>query len=167
MTMEKGLLYNFTGNGKGKTSAALGMDFLKGYFLKDLDEKKTTLLLRVCTIFFVVAALVLALLNLGVISSIQSLSWGAISGFFLAPYVFGTLWKKTTKAGASAGSVVGFACAILIPTVCKSAFPSIARWCTTVNSCAVATILPLIVTPVVSALTKKPDPERIAFLFEK
>ena len=31
------------------------------------------------------AALVLALLNLGVISSIQSLSWGAISGFFLAP----------------------------------------------------------------------------------
>jgi len=149
------------------SSAALGMDFLKGYFLKDLDEKRTTLLLRVCTVFFVVAALVLALLNLGVISSIQSLSWGAISGFFLAPYVFGTLWKKTTKAGAIAGSVVGFACAILIPTVCKSAFPSIARWCTTVNSCAVATVLPLIVTPVVSALTKKPDPERIAFLFGK
>ena len=147
------------------SSAALGMDFIKGYCAKDLDEKKTTMLLRICTLFFVLAALVLALLNLGVISSIQSLAWGSMSGFFLAPYVFGTLGKKVTKAGAIAGSIVGLACAVLIPTLCKSAFPAIAKYCSTVNACAIATILPLIVTPVVSAFTKKPDEAHIARIF--
>ena len=140
------------------SAAAIGMDFLKGYFLKDLSEQKTTLLLRVCTVLFMLAALVLALLNLGVISSIQSLAWGAISGFFLAPYVFGTLGKRVTKAGAIAGSIVGLACALLIPTLVKAAFPALAPYCTTVNACAVATVLPLIVTPVVSAFTEKLDP---------
>ena len=147
------------------SSAALGMDIIKGYCAKDLDEKKTTTVLRVCTLFFVLAALVLALLNLGVISSIQSLAWGAISGFFLAPYVYGTLSKRVTKAAAVTGSLLGLACAVLIPTVVKSSFPAIAKYCNTVNGCAVATVLPLIVTPIVSAFTKKPDPEHIAYIF--
>lgn len=147
------------------SAAALGMDFLKGYCFKNLDEKKTTNLLRFCTMFFVLAALVLALLNLGVISSIQSLAWGAMSGFFLAPYIFGILGKKVTKAGAIAGSITGIAIAVLIPTVCKSAFPAIAQYCTTVNACAIATVLPLIVTPIVSAFTKKFDDDHINRIF--
>ena len=147
------------------SAAAIGMDFLKGYFLKDLSEQKTTLLLRVCTVLFMLAALVLALLNLGVISSIQSLAWGAISGFFLAPYVFGTLGKTVTRAGALAGSIVGLACALLIPTLVKAAFPALAPYCTTVNACAVATVLPLAVTPVVSAFTKKLDPAYLDTIF--
>ncbi len=147
------------------SSAALGMDFIKGYCAKGLDEKKTTTLLRFCTIFFVFAALVLALLNLGVISSIQSLSWGAISGFFLAPYVYSALSKKVTKAGAITGSIIGLACAVLIPTLVKSAAPSIAKYCSTVNACAIATVIPLIITPIVSAFTKKPDPDFIEHIF--
>ena len=147
------------------SAAAIGVDFLTGYVVKDLDEQKTTLILRVCTVVFMLAALVLALLNLGVISSIQSLAWGAISGFFLAPYVFGTLSKWVTKSGAIAGSVTGFACSVLIPTLVKSAVPSLAPYCTTVNACAVATVLPLIVTPIVSAFTRKPDPGHIALIF--
>jgi SSS family solute:Na+ symporter len=147
------------------SSAALGMDILKGYCVKDMDEKKTTTVLRICTLFFVLAALVLALLNLGVISSIQSLAWGAISGFFLAPYVYGTLSKRVTKAAAITGSLLGLACAVLIPTLVKSSFPAIAKYCNTVNGCAVATVLPLIMTPIISAFTKKPDPEHIAMIF--
>ena len=57
------------------------------------------------------------------------------------------------------------ACAVLIPTLCKSAFPAIAKYCSTVNACAVATVIPLIITPIVSAFTKKPDPEFIARIF--
>lgn len=149
------------------SSAALGNDFIKGYIKKDLDEKQTTRLLQFCTVFFVVAALVLALLNLGVISSIQSLSWGAMSGFFLAPYLYGTLSKKTTKAGAIAGSVSGIAIAILIPTVVKSAFPGLAPYCSTVNACAIATVFPMIVVPVVSSFTKKVAPSRVEFAFSE
>ena len=149
------------------SSAALGMDFIKGYVAKNLDEKKTTLLLRVCTLFFVAAALILALLNLGVISSIQSLAWGSMSGFFLAPYIFGTMGKKVTKAGAIAGSIVGLACAVLIPTVVKSSVPALAPYCSTINACAIATLLPLIVTPIVSSFTKKMDKEYVDEIFAK
>lgn len=147
------------------SSAALGMDFIKGYFAKNLDEKKTNILLRSCTLFFVAAALTLALLNLGVISSIQSLAWGAMSGFFLAPYIYGALSKRATKASAITGSLVGLACAVLIPTVCKSAIPSIAKYCTTINSCAIATTLPIVIMPIVSAFTKKEDSAEISAFF--
>ena len=149
------------------SSAALGSDFIKGYVKKDLNEKQTTRLLQGCTVFFVVAALVLALLNLGVISSIQSLAWGAMSGFFLAPYIYGTLGKWPTKAGAIAGSVSGIAIAVLIPTLVKSVFPGLAPYCTTVNACAIATIVPMIVMPVVSAFTKKVSPARVRFAFDE
>ena len=147
-------------------SASFGVDFIKGYIKKDMTEERTTVLLQFCTVFFVLGSLVLALLNLGVISSIQSLAWGAMSGFFLAPYVYGTLGKWPTKTAAITGSVVGIACAVLIPTVVKSAFPDIAKYCNTVNACAIATTLPLIVVPIVSAFTKKVEPGRVAFCFD-
>ncbi len=147
-------------------SASFGVDFIKGYVKKDLSEARTTVLLKFATVFFVLGSLVLALLNLGVISSIQSLAWGAMSGFFLAPYVYGALGKWPTKTAAITGSVVGIACAVLIPTACKSAFPEIAKYCTTVNACAIATTVPMIVVPVVSALTKKVEPERVAYCFD-
>ncbi len=148
------------------SSASFGVDFIKGYVKKDLSEARTTILLKFSTVFFVLGSLILALLNLGVISSIQSLAWGAMSGFFLAPYVYGALGKWPTKAGAIAGSIVGIACAVLIPTACKSAFPSIAKYCTTVNACAIATTLPLIVVPIVSAFTKKVDAGRVEYCFD-
>ncbi|MCR5577040.1 MAG: hypothetical protein K6F56_08540 [Oscillospiraceae bacterium] len=147
-------------------SASFGVDFIKGYVKKDMSEERTTVLLQFCTVFFVLGSLVLALLNLGVISSIQSLAWGAMSGFFLAPYVYGTLGKWPTKTAAITGSIVGLACAVLIPTVVKSAFPDIAKYCSTVNACAIATTLPLIVVPIVSAFTKKVEPGRVAFCFD-
>ena len=149
------------------SAAALGSDFIKGYIRKDMGEQATTRLLKVCTVFFVAAALILALMNLGVISSIQSLAWGAMSGFFLAPYLFGTLGKWPTKAGAIAGSATGIACAVLIPTLVKSLCPGIAQYCTTVNACAIATVLPMIVVPVVSAFTGKVDPRRGEFAFDE
>ncbi len=147
-------------------SASFGVDFIKGYVKKDLSEARTTVLLKFATVFFVLGSLILALLNLGVISSIQSLAWGAMSGFFLAPYVYGALGKWPTKTAAITGSVVGIGCAVLIPTVCKSAFPEIAKYCTTVNACAIATTVPMIVVPIVSALTKKVDAERVAYCFD-
>ena len=89
-----------------------------------------------------------------------------MSGSFLAPYVYGALGKWPTKASAIAGSVVGIACAVLIPTVVKSSFPNIAQYCTTVNACAVATVLPLLVVPVVSTSTKKMDKDYVDPMFE-
>ncbi len=147
------------------SSAALGNDFIKGYIKKDLNDRQTTQLLQLCTVFFVAAALILALLNLGVISSIQSLSWGAMSGFFLAPYLYGTLTKWPTKAGAIAGSVSGIAIAVLVPTLVKGAFPAIAPYCSTVNACALATIVPMVVVPAVSVFSRKLDVLRVEFAF--
>ena len=45
-------------------------------------------------------------------------SWGAISGSFMAPYVFSLYYKKANKFGAWTGILSGFSVA-LIPAVCK------------------------------------------------
>lgn len=147
------------------SAAALGSDFIKGYIKKDMSEKSVNILLKVCTAFFIVAALVVALLKLGIVSSLQSLAWGAMSGFFIAPYIYGTTTKWVTKAGAIAGSVFGLAAAILIPTLVKSACPSIAPYCSTVMACAIATVVPMIIVPIVSAFTKKYDKKHLDFCF--
>jgi len=151
------------------STSALGMDFIKGYIKKDMSDKSVTTLMRILSVVFVALALVLALLNLGVISSIQSLAWGAMSGFFLSPYLYSIIGgKRTSSAAAITGGAVGISCALLIPTVVKAVVPaSIAVYCTTVNACAVALILPLIVVPCVSIFTKKPSQEHLEFVYRK
>jgi len=44
------------------------------------------------------------------------MSWGTLLGVFLAPYLFGLFWKRTTLAGVYAGIGVGLASACLLFT---------------------------------------------------
>jgi len=138
------------------SSAALGMDFVKGYVKKDMKEEKVTLLMRILSIVFVVLAVALALLNLGAVSKLQSLAWGAMSGFFLTPYMYGVLWKGTTKAGAMAGGIVGVACAVILPLAFKM---------TTINACFFALLVPIVVVPLVSLVTPKLDKRLTDFAY--
>jgi len=138
------------------SSAALGMDFIKGYLKKDMKDEKVTLLMRVLTIVFVVLAVSLALMNLGAVSRLQSLAWGAMSGFFLTPYMYGILWKRTTKVGAMAGGIVGVACAVILPLAFKMS---------TINACFYALLVPIAVVPLVSLVTPKPSEKFLDFAY--
>lgn len=89
------------------SSSSISIDFIKGFVWSKISDKQMIILMRVLCFVFVAISYVLAIMNSSTIVSLMSLSWGVISGMFLAPYVFGIWWKKTTKTGAWAGFITG------------------------------------------------------------
>jgi Na+/proline symporter len=89
------------------SSAAVGVDLVKGFIAPNASEKTHLTIFRVCCAAFILASYFIALFNPSWIVALMSLSWGAVAGAFLAPYMYGLYWRRTTKAGAIAGMVAG------------------------------------------------------------
>ena len=94
-----------------------------------------------CALFVVLSFLVAVTPNS--ILSLMSFSWGTIAGAFLAPFLYGLYWKGTTKAGAWAGFISGFAVSIAERLYINECFNSS-------KHSAVAMVVSLIAVPVVS-----------------
>ncbi len=89
----------------------------------------------------------------------MSFSWGTVAGAFLAPFLFGLYWKGTTKIGAWAGFICGFAVSLAGAVIYKmdaGKAPNIG---------AIAMVVSLIVVPVVSLLTAKMPQEHVERVF--
>jgi SSS family solute:Na+ symporter len=48
--------------------------------------------------FFVLLSVVLALNPNNLITTLMSLSWGALAGSFLGPFIYGLFWRGATAA---------------------------------------------------------------------
>ncbi len=106
-------------------------------------------IMRVLCIIFVVFSLAINFLMQGTpIMSLMSLSWGAIAGAFLAPFLYGLLWKGVTKAAVYTSFVSGLLISTLPPLVTGN-------FALAPYSGAAAMIAGLVIVPVVSLLTKK------------
>ena len=88
------------------SSSTVTVDFYKGYLKKAAPEKNMNILIRVLCLVFVAVSAVLAIVEVDAIVSMMSLSWGAVAGCFMGPYVYGLYSKKANKAGAY-GSMIG------------------------------------------------------------
>jgi len=97
------------------SASVISVDLLGSLFPKR-TEKQQTLTMRILCLVFVVLSLVINFLMQGTpIMQLMSLSWGVVAGAFLAPFMYGLLWKRTTRLGAWAGLLVGFLTALLPP----------------------------------------------------
>jgi Na+/proline symporter len=115
------------------------------------------LLMRVLCVVFVAVSLVIALAKPAVIVNLMVMSWSSLAGVFLAPFLYGLFWKRTSKAGIFAGMACGIVTAfVLFPTWGADGVPLAG---------AITMVVPLIVVPVVSLLTKAPDAALIAKAF--
>ena len=78
------------------------LDVLKGHVVKDMDEKKQVLTMRVLIVVFIAVSVIIAGIqyksNITFIAQLMGVSWGALAGAFLAPFLYGLYWKRTTKA---------------------------------------------------------------------
>lgn len=78
---------------------------------KEMSEKKKLLTLRLFIVFFIVVSAVIAVLKdtfkITFIAQMMGVSWGALAGAFLAPFLYGLYWKKTTKASVAVCFVYG------------------------------------------------------------
>lgn len=139
------------------SSSTLTLDLIKGNIVKKMDDKKQLLWMRILLVFFVVVSVVIALDPPTFIAQLMGISWGALAGAFLAPFLYGLYWKKVTRASVWAS----FACGVGI-TVLNMFFKFIAS---PINAGAVAMIAGLIVVPVVSMLTPKMKKEAVEEIF--
>lgn len=140
------------------SSSTLTLDLIKDNIIKNMNEKKQLLCMRIMLVFFVVISVVLALDPPTFIAQLMGISWGALAGAFLAPFMYGLYWKGVTKAAVWAS----FACGVGI-TVANMFWKFIAS---PINAGAVAMVAGLIVVPVVSLLTSKMKKEKVEGMFE-
>ncbi len=140
------------------SASTLTLDFIRGTIVKEMDDKKQLVFIRVLIVFFIVISVVLALNPPTFIAQLMGISWGALAGAFLAPFLYGLYWKGVTKAGVWAS----FICGVGI-TVSNMFFKFIAS---PINAGATAMIVGLIVTPVVSLITPKLKSEFTAKVFK-
>ena len=139
------------------SSSTLTLDFIKGNIVKDMDEKKQLLCMRIMLVFFIVISVVIALDPPTFIAQLMGISWGALAGAFLAPFMYGLYWKGVTKAAVWAS----FASGVLI-TVSNMFFKFIAS---PINAGAVAMIAGMIIVPIVSLISPKMDKVKIDEIF--
>ena len=139
------------------SSSTLTLDLIKGNIVKDMKEKQQLLIMRVLIVFFIVISVILALDPPTFIAQLMGISWGALAGAFLAPFMYGLFWKKTTTASVWASFIVGVGITVANMFIKFIASP--------INAGAFAMIAGLIVVPIVSLFTPSPDKKRVEKIF--
>ena len=140
------------------SSSTLTLDFIKGNIVKDMDDKKQLLCMRIMLVFFIAISVIIALDPPTFIAQLMGISWGALAGAFLAPFMYGLYWRGVTKASVWAS----FACGVLL-TVSNMFFKFIAS---PINAGAIAMVAGMIVVPIVSLVTPKMDTSHVDKVFE-
>ncbi|MBR6323036.1 MAG: sodium/solute symporter [Lachnospiraceae bacterium] len=156
------------------SSSTLALDVVIPASKKKVDEKKQVLIMRIFILFFIVISAVIAIVKdaygFTFIAQMMGVSWGALAGAFLAPFLYGLYWKRTTKAGVIASFITGVGIEIVQLYISLSGNNFTAPFfkyifTSSVRSGAVAMIVGFIVVPVVSLLTKAPDKDRVEEIF--
>lgn len=148
------------------SSSTLTLDFLKDTIVKDMDEKKQLLVMRALIVVFIAISVVIAIIqyksNITFIAQLMGVSWGALAGAFLAPFLYGLYWKKATKAAVWASFIFGSGLMIL-NMLFRSSFPVLLQ--SPINAGAAAMLIGLVLVPVVSVFTKKPETRLVEEVF--
>ena len=140
------------------SSSTLTLDVLKGHIIKDMDEKKQVFIMRILIVVFISISVVIAAVqyksNVTLIAQLIGVSWAALAGAFLAPFLYGLYWKRTTKAACYVSFVFG-AGFMLLNMLFRSSFPELLK--SPINAGAFAMLAGLVIVPVVSLFTAKPE----------
>jgi len=144
------------------SSSTLTLDFIKPLFAKDMKEKRQLLSIRLLIVVFILISVVIAIqqykASVTFIAQLMGISWGALAGSFLAPFLFSLYWKRTTKASVFASFTFGSGIMILnllFRLLKIDFFPAILV--SPINCGAFAMLAGFIIVPVVSLLSKAPD----------
>ena len=148
------------------SSSTLTLDFIKGKISKNMGEKKQVFIMRVLIVVFIAISAIIAIMqhksNVTFIAQLMGVSWGALAGAFLAPFMYGLYWKKTTKAAVWV-NIIFSTVVMLANIVFKARFPAILQ--SPINAGAFCMLAGLIIVPVVSLITKKPEKQHVDEVF--
>lgn len=134
------------------SSSSIAIDLYSRTSNPKPSPESTMRLLRVLCGVFILASLVIALSRPIFILSLMAISWGAIGGAFLAPYVYGLFLPWANRAGALAGLFSGLGTALVLYVLWGEPGVPVAG--------AAAMIVPMVVLPLVSLLTRSSQTQR-------
>lgn len=148
------------------SSSTLTLDLIKDNIIKNMSQKKQVSFMRVLVVLFIAISAVIAIVqyksNVTFIAQLMGVSWGALAGAFLAPFLYGLYSKKATGAAALTSFILGTGI-MTLNMLARSAFPAMLQ--SPINCGAFVMILGLVVVPIVSLFTKKPDKDAVEKMF--
>ncbi|MBE5063778.1 sodium:solute symporter [Lachnospiraceae bacterium DSM 108991] len=139
------------------SSSTLTLDFLKDTVMKKMSERGQIIVMQLLIVFFILLSVVLALDPPAFIAQLMGISWGALAGAFLAPFLYGLYWKRTTRLSVWASFAAGIGITVSNMLIGYIDSP--------INAGALAMVAGMIIVPVVSLLTPKPSGEHIDRIF--
>ncbi|MBQ4290545.1 MAG: sodium:solute symporter, partial [Clostridia bacterium] len=144
------------------SSSTLTIDLLKGTVIKKMDEKKQVLIMRLLVVVFIAISVVLAIIqyrsSITFIAQLMGVSWGALAGAFLAPFLYGLYWKRTTKIACWTSFV--FSTVVMILNIFfRPYFPALLQ--SPINAGAFCMIAGMVIVPLVSLFTRAPSKELV------
>ena len=157
------------------SSSVLTMDFIDPVFCKKkaMDEKKKVLLMRIFIVFFIAVSAVIAIVQAKspvlFISQMMGVSWGALAGAFLAPFMYGLYMKRVPKVAVWTNFVLGivisgasFVCNL---TGAKFDNAVLEYFKSPINAGMLAMLLGIIITPIITLIAPAKDSDRVEKIF--
>ena len=155
------------------SASTITLDLIAPLSKKQKSEKSNMLIMRLLLAASIVIAAAIAILVVTnkemasklYISDLMGISWGALAGCFLAPFLYGLYWKKTTKAAVWVSFATGLAITLtqfILNAILKISFQNavLKYFCgSSINAGMLAMVVGLILVPVVSLLTQRTKPE--------
>ena len=148
------------------SSSTLTLDLIRDSLGKKMDEKKQVSIMRLLIVVFILISVIIALIqyksNVTFIAQLMGISWGALAGAFLAPFLYGLYWKKASPASCWCS----FLFSVIFMLVNMLARPSLPKMLQSpINAGAFCMIAGLVIVPVVSLFTPKPDSKLVEDAF--
>ncbi len=158
------------------SSSTFTLDVIKTV-KKDMTEKAQVTGMRVFIVFFIVISALLAVVKdsypgLTFIAQMMGISWGALAGAFLAPFLYGLYWKGITRASVAACYVWGVGISLVQLYITLSG-TDVSGWGpvlgtvfkSSINSGVIAMVGGLFVVPLISLFTAKMDGHDVDEMF--
>ena len=152
------------------SSSTITIDLVNEAKKKKMSDKSQVLLMRVLIVVFIALSVIIAIVqyksNVTFIAQLMGISWGALAGAFLAPFLYSLFWKGTTKAACGVNFVFSVAFMLIdlfgnltgaqiLPVLLRSP----------INAGAFCMLAGFAIVPIVSAFTKKPSVGITEFAF--
>ena len=144
------------------SSSTVTLDLLKGHVIRDMDEKKQLMIMRSLIVVFIAISAMIAIVQVSspvaFIAQAMGVSWGAMAGAFLAPFLYGLYWKKTSRAACWINIL--FSCVFMtIDMLSNLGVLSVHLGLlqSPINAGAFCMLLGLVIVPLISLVTPKPD----------
>ena len=152
------------------SSSTLTLDVIKPAVSKkkEFSDKKSVFIMRLFIVFFIVLSAIIAILkdtawkDSVFIAQMMGVSWGALAGAFLAPFLYGLFWKKGTRAAVVSCFIFGTGLEIVQLCISMKWFSVQGVlgfvFTNSLYSGVFAMVGGLIIFPIVSLLTQKTKP---------